>query len=133
MKFKVGCLLALGVVSTLFVAACQGAIAEAVGNVPARYLVTPQQFGAKADGATDDTATIQKAINAVFQRGGGIVFFPRGVYVLGKPPVTHDLHGNNPDRDFQFRTTKYHDTWNSSASEIASCLGAQRSATGAGP
>ncbi len=65
--------------------------------MPARYIVTPQQSGAKADGATDDTAAIQKAINAVFERGGGIVFFPRGVYVLGRPPVTRDLRGNNPD------------------------------------
>src|SRR5208283_2669595 len=40
---------------------------------------------------------VQKAINAVFERGGGIVFFPRGVYVLGKPPVTRDLRGNNPN------------------------------------
>ena len=65
--------LALGVI---------GARAGALPDVPAQYILTPQQFGAKADGATDDTEAIQKAINAVFARGGGIVFFPRGVYAL---------------------------------------------------
>ena len=72
--------------------------------MPARYIVTPQQFGAKADGVTDDTDAIQKAINAVFERGGGIVFFPRGVYVLGKPPVTHDIRGNNPNSQIYIPT-----------------------------
>ena len=37
-------------------------------------------FGAKGDGTTDDTTTIQDAINAVFAAGGGIVFFPAGTY-----------------------------------------------------
>ena len=95
--FGGNCLFALGVVSALLAADIRGASAQTVGDVPARYIVTPQQFGAKADGATDDTAAIQKAINAVFERGGGVVFFPRGVYVLGKLPVTHDLRGNNPN------------------------------------
>ena len=72
------------------------ATSTAMPDVPEKYFVTPQQFGAKADGVTDDTDAIQKAINTVFGRGGGIVFFPKGVYVLGKPPVTSDRHGNNP-------------------------------------
>jgi hypothetical protein len=68
-----------------------------VPDVPESRIVTPQQFGAKADGVADDTEAIQKAINTVFDRGGGVVFFPRGVYVLGKPPVTRDFHGDNPN------------------------------------
>jgi hypothetical protein len=91
------CLLSLAIVSALLAAGHQGTSAETVGGVPTRYIVTPQQFGAKADGVTDDSAAIQKAINLVFERGGGIVFFPRGVYVLSKPPVTRDLRGNNPN------------------------------------
>ena len=95
--FRDKCLLGFAVVSALLAAGHQGTSAETVGGVPTRYIVTPQQFGAKADGVTDDSAAIQKAINVVFERGGGIVFFPRGVYVLGKPPVTRDLRGNNPN------------------------------------
>ena len=96
-SFGSKCLLALGVVSVLCAAERPGASAETVGDVPVRYIVTPQQFGAKADAVTDDTIAVQKAINAVFEKGGGIVFFPRGVYVLGKPPATRDLRGNHPN------------------------------------
>ncbi|MEN6449660.1 MAG: glycosyl hydrolase family 28-related protein [Thermoguttaceae bacterium] len=91
------CLIGFAVVSALMAAGRPVGSAETVGDVPTRYIVTPQQFGAKADGVTDDTAAIQKAINTVFERGGGTVFFPRGVYVLSKPPVTRDLRGNNPN------------------------------------
>ena len=37
-------------------------------------------FGAKADGKTDDTAAFQKALDTVSQTGGGIVYAPRGNY-----------------------------------------------------
>ena len=87
----------LGSVSVLLALGVIGTRAGAIPDVPAQYIVTPQQFSAKADGATDDTDAIQKAINTVFARGGGIVFFPRGVYALGKPPVTHDIRGHNPN------------------------------------
>lgn len=43
--------------------------------------VTPQMFGAVANGTTDDTAAIQSAINAC-ATNGGIVFFPAGKYVI---------------------------------------------------
>ncbi len=41
--------------------------------------VTPQMFGAKGDGQTDDTLAVQKAIDS-----GDEVFFPDGTYLLGK-------------------------------------------------
>jgi hypothetical protein len=45
------------------------------------FFTTPQQFGAKADGANDDLAAINAAIAAVVANGaGGTVYFPRGVY-----------------------------------------------------
>ena len=92
--------------SVLVLLACGvlGTKAGAIPDVPAQYIVTPQQFGAKADGVTDDTDAIQKVINTVFTRRGGIVFFPRGVHALGKPPVTHDIRGNNPNSQIHIPT-----------------------------
>jgi hypothetical protein len=40
--------------------------------------VTPQEYGAAADGVTDDAAAIQAALNT-----GKAVYFPRGVYAVG--------------------------------------------------
>lgn len=37
-------------------------------------------FGAKGDGVTDDTAAIQRAVDAVYRRGGGVINFPAGTY-----------------------------------------------------
>jgi hypothetical protein len=37
-------------------------------------------FGAKADGRTDDTAAFQKALDTAGQAGGGVVYAPRGNY-----------------------------------------------------
>lgn len=42
--------------------------------------VTPQMYGAKADGTTDDTAAIQAAIDS-----GGYVVFPKGTYKTTQP------------------------------------------------
>lgn len=39
-------------------------------------------YGATGDGVTDDTAAIQAAIDAAEAGGGGIVYFPAGVYVI---------------------------------------------------
>lgn len=39
--------------------------------------------GAAGDGKTLDTASIQKSIDAVAEAGGGVVFFPSGVYLTG--------------------------------------------------
>ena len=40
-------------------------------------------FGAKGDGATKDTAAIQRAIDAANTAGGGEVLLPKGVYLSG--------------------------------------------------
>ena len=44
--------------------------------------VTPQMFGAKADGWSDDAEAIQKAIDS-----GKSVFFPHGDYSISKPII----------------------------------------------
>lgn len=46
-------------------------------------ILTAHKFGAVGDGATDDTAAIQRAINAAATRGGGTVLFPLGTYLVG--------------------------------------------------
>jgi len=40
-------------------------------------------FGALGDGTTDDTTAIQNAINAADAAGGGVVYLPNGIYVIG--------------------------------------------------
>ena len=49
------------------------ALEHAISGSP---LVTPQQFGAVADGVANDTTAVQAAINA-----GGVVYFPAGTYL----------------------------------------------------
>lgn len=41
-----------------------------------------QNFGAKGDGITDDTAAIQAAIDAAAAAGGGEVYVPAGTYIV---------------------------------------------------
>ncbi|GAA3403593.1 glycosyl hydrolase family 28-related protein [Paenibacillus hodogayensis] len=43
------------------------------------------RFGAIGDGSTDCTAAIQKAIDCLSDKGGGMVFIPYGVYMLTGP------------------------------------------------
>ncbi len=56
-------------------AICPAARAE---NAPGQ--LTVQDFGAKGDGKTDDTAAFQKAMDAMSKAGGGKVLAPRGSY-----------------------------------------------------
>lgn len=63
-------------------------IAQRVYNV--------KNYGALGDGSTDDSGAIQSTINAAFAAGGGIVYFPNGVYIIGNSLVT-SLDGINPD------------------------------------
>ncbi|MBI5095358.1 MAG: glycoside hydrolase family 28 protein [Candidatus Hydrogenedentes bacterium] len=42
-----------------------------------------RDFGARGDGATKDTASVQKAIDACSKAGGGTVLFPAGIYLCG--------------------------------------------------
>jgi hypothetical protein len=46
------------------------------------YDVTDKQFGAKGDGTSDDTVSIQSALDYAGQNGGGIVFLPKGIFKI---------------------------------------------------
>ncbi len=43
------------------------------------------KFGADGDDSSDDTAAIKSALKEAEQKGGAIVFFPRGRYLLSEP------------------------------------------------
>jgi hypothetical protein len=50
-------------------------------------IVTPQMFGAKADGVTDDSEAIKQAI-ASLPKDGGTLYFPPGIYIHGDGVTT---------------------------------------------
>ena len=54
---------------------CPVAVAAEVASV--------MDFGAKADGVTNDAAAIQKAIDAAHAAGGGVALLPPGNYLTG--------------------------------------------------
>lgn len=45
--------------------------------------LTPNMFGAKQDGITDDVPSIQQAIELLNNRGGGTCLFKKGTYLIG--------------------------------------------------
>jgi polygalacturonase len=47
-----------------------------------------RDFGASGDGTADDTASIEGALDAAMESGGGTVVFPTGTY-----RVTNELEG----------------------------------------
>jgi hypothetical protein len=54
------------------------------------------QYGAKGDGISDDTDSIQRAISSVVhhpQTGPRIIFFPPGTYLVSRPLLEKDLNG----------------------------------------
>ena len=52
-------------------------------SLSAAQPVNVRSFGAKGDGATKDTAAIQKAIDSAHDAGGGTVRLPAGTYLSG--------------------------------------------------
>ncbi|WP_327583633.1 glycoside hydrolase family 55 protein [Nonomuraea sp. NBC_00507] len=74
-------------------AASWGPSPAAAAAVDPQDVVTPQQFGAVADGQHDDTDAIQQAINAQQTRLNRIVVFPPGTYRITRTIVIPDLPG----------------------------------------
>jgi len=55
-------------------------------------IFTVNNFGAIADGVSVSTVAIQKAIDACAQKGGGIVVFKPGTYVMGSIFLKDNVH-----------------------------------------
>lgn len=48
-------------------------------------VVNAKDYGATGDGATDDAAAINRAVDVLVSRGGGMLLFPEGTYIIGTP------------------------------------------------
>ncbi len=76
--------LQLGVNSVTTPAILNGSVTAAKLNFQLGYINAQNPpYGAKGNGTNDDTAAIQAALNAAGNQGGGIVFLPRGNYLIG--------------------------------------------------
>jgi polygalacturonase len=57
------------------------------------------KFGAKTDGITNSGKAFAEAISAASEKGGGIVYFPKGDYMTGpihlKSNVTLNINSKN--------------------------------------
>lgn len=58
-------------------------LASSGGSGGGMTVFNVEDYGAVHDGVTDDTSSIQAAINAAYVAGGGIVYFPSGTYIIG--------------------------------------------------
>jgi len=63
--------------------------------VPHEELITPQMFGAKADGVKDDSEAIRAAIAVLNEKKTGTLYFPPGVYIHGDGATGEDGTGNS--------------------------------------
>ncbi|WP_305782735.1 glycoside hydrolase family 55 protein [Symbioplanes lichenis] len=68
-----------------------GAGAAAYGSSPADRDFNVRDYGATGDGKSDDTKSLQKALDAAAGTGG-IVFFPPGTYVTGRLILPSRVH-----------------------------------------
>jgi polygalacturonase len=74
-----GFLIPAGVLSTRTFLAAENVTRTGPRGLPQSW-VDVRKFGAKGDGKAIDTAAINKAIDYVADRGGGVVHFPAGTY-----------------------------------------------------
>jgi len=67
-----------------------------------------ETYGAVHNGVTDDTVSIQTAINAAFAAGGGRVYFPQGIYIIGGDLQT-SIDGINYNSQIYIPQTNFDD------------------------
>ncbi len=56
--------------------------AQSVANLSSAGMYNVRSYGATGDGTTDDTTAVQSAIDAAISAGGGVVYFPSGIYKI---------------------------------------------------
>lgn len=61
------------------------ALNKAIDALGGEAVYNVKDYGAAGDGATDDQTAIQEAVNDAYANGGGIVYAPKGVYILKSP------------------------------------------------
>jgi Pectate lyase superfamily protein/Right handed beta helix region len=66
-------------IASSFIQAGTGAVTRTMQD-KARDLISAKDFGAVGDGSTDDAAAVAAADAAITARGGGVLFFPAGIY-----------------------------------------------------
>ena len=87
-------------------------------------------YGAKADGVTDDVAAIQAAINAAAAAGGGTIYMPAGTYKLTKMPFGYPTgtwqNGSNLElkSNCHLKGDGIGNTVLTAGTDYANCLGA---------
>lgn len=75
-------------------------VRAALNNLAKQYNV--KDYGAVGNGVTDDTVAIQACMNAAQAAGGGDVYFPNGIYVIGGALQT-SIDGANPNCQLYFK------------------------------
>jgi polygalacturonase len=79
-RFLIGGIGAAGVSTMIGSSPVGAAKLRGAGILPAGGGVNIRDFGAKGDGITIDSPAIDRAIDTVSRKGGGIVYVPAGVY-----------------------------------------------------
>ena len=57
-------------------------------NANCNRIINVKDFGAKADGITDDTKAIQAAINHASAQSMTTIYFPKGIYSIASYTAT---------------------------------------------
>lgn len=79
---KIICILIIPVIIMVIPANCYAGI------------INVKKFGAKGNGKTDDTKAIQAAIDAAPENIQSVIYFPKGVYILGSYTITENYLEN---------------------------------------
>jgi hypothetical protein len=87
-------------------------------NADGTPVLTPQQFGAVADGVADDTAAIQAAIDAAGPQQNKIVVFPPGLYKVTSTIVVPDNEYTFPDSNLNRFVMRGYGMFGEEASKI---------------